>query len=312
MLAGLPGSTTTSASAINAAGVVVGTSGHTGGSRAVKWSTTGVVTDLGGPADALYIGASAVNRYGVAAGSATGTDGKPRPVRFGTDGTHTVLGTLPGYDKGAFATGVDDNGVVVGQASGRSYYNRLAVRWDANGVPTALPLPPGYTASSIGAISPNGIVTGMVYAYNTPLRAVRWNRDGTTTVLPTLPGGGGTTAASVNRYGDVVGTAIAADGNQHAVRWNRDGTSTDLHDGSPHRGYAVAINDSGVTVGGLLTADGATRPIRWSANGTALDLGVPAGVTSAIPSGINGAGVIVGSTGDDSSYTHQAVKWTNS
>ncbi len=295
----LPGATSQIAVAVNNAGVAAGTATSAGNlTRAVVWDSNGVVKDLGGPTGSSVTRAKAINSQGVIAGEIT-LSGSTTGVRFNLDGTHTVLS--PAYDAATTITGIDDTGAIYGYGyeAGPTSFRWYALRWDANGVQTYLPMPKGYLNGGITAVSPNGIATGWVAGHaGTSRTAARWNRDGSVTVLSGIPGGEDARGAGVNQYGEVIGHAVDYDGVTQAVRWNRDGSMTLLGANSG----STAINDAGVAVGTV-----GNRPVRWRANGDALDLGLPAGAVSGGPTSINNAGVIVGVVDGVSGQT--AVKW---
>jgi probable HAF family extracellular repeat protein len=114
----------TSASAINDAGIVVGSAnfdyedtdpGATG-MHAVAWQN-GAITDLGGLNGAYYSGANSVNDSGDIVGSSrTGqTDGAPSHAFLYHQGVMTDLGTLSG-DTNSSASSINATGQIVGSS----------------------------------------------------------------------------------------------------------------------------------------------------------------------------------------------------
>lgn len=296
----LAGTAGQEAAAINDAGVTVGSATVDGKVRAVKWDTDGTVTDLGGPADAGFVRAKAINSTGAVAAETSAPDSATVPLRFNVDGTHTVLSTEPGH-RTTNVIGIDDSGTVYGWSLDTSNLDSWrAWRWDANGMRTELPIPAGATGSQVYAVSPNGFATGWVFLPNEPTRAVRWNPDGSFTLLPALPGGGRALGLGVNRHGDVAGVADNSNRTSYTVRWNRDGSVTQLGD----RSYLVSINDSGSVVGTV-----SYRATFWSATNEKLVLPWPEGEYIGRLTGINAAGVIVGFTGFDTDFPKRAFKW---
>ena len=297
----LPGTIYQEAAAINDAGVTVGSATVDGKVRAVKWDSDGTVTDLGGPADAGFVRAKAINSTGVIAAETSAPGSATVPLRFNLDGTHTVLSAAPGH-RNLNVTGIDDSGTVYGWSLDTSNFDSWrAWRWDANGVRTELPMPAGATASQVDAVSPNGFATGWISVPNEPTHPVRWNPDGSFTLLPALHSGGSAGGRGVNRHGDVVGYAEGDRNSSFTVRWNRDGSVTQLGD----RSLLVSINDNGSVI-----ATVNYRPILWSATNEKRELRWPAGKYFGRLTGINNAGVVVGFTGDDDpEWPKQAFKW---
>ena len=296
----LPGTTEHQAAAINDAGVAVGSATVDGKVRAVRWDTDGTVTDLGGPADAGFVRAKAINSTGVVAAETSGPGAGKVALRFDLDGTHTVLNSPAGH-RFTYVTGIDDSGSVYGWSLDESNVDSWrAWRWDANGTRSELPIPEGSTGSQVNAVSPNGFATGWVYRPNEPTRAVRWSPDGSFTLLPGLPGGGRALGQAVNRHGDVVGQAEDTGRYNRTVRWNRDGTVTQLGDNS----YLLSINDNGSVVGVV-----GFEPTFWSAKNEQRTLPWPDGEYVGRLTGINNAGVIVGYTGHEQAFPLRAFKW---
>jgi hypothetical protein len=295
----LPGTTGQEAAAINDAGVAVGTATVDGKVRAVRWDTDGSVKDLGGPADAGFVRAKAINSTGVVAAETSAPGSTTVPLRFDLDGTHTVLSTVPGH-RYTRVTGIDDSGTVYGWSlDGSNLDSWRAWRWDANGTRSELPMPQGASSSQVNAVSPNGFATGWVYTTGESTRAVRWNPDGSFTLLSALPGGGTATGLGVNRYGDVAGQADT--GNQsRTVKWDRNGKMTELGAQS----YIVSIDGNGSVVGTVNY-----EPIFWSATNEQRRLPWPEGEYFGRLTGINNAGVIVGYTGYESVSPVRAFKW---
>jgi probable HAF family extracellular repeat protein len=114
----------TSASAINDAGVVVGSSNFdyedtdpsASGMHAVSWQN-GNITDLGGLNGAYYSGANSINGSGDIVGSSRTdqTDGAPSHAFLYHEGVMTDLGTLDG-DTNSSASSLNDTGQIVGSS----------------------------------------------------------------------------------------------------------------------------------------------------------------------------------------------------
>jgi hypothetical protein len=296
-LAKLPGATEQQAAAINDAGVIVGSSTVAGEVHAVRWAVDGTVTDLGGP-ESPSVKAKAVNSAGVVAGEAE-TTGATVAVRFDLDGTHAVLSPVTGRNW-VDVTGIDDSGAVYGYAVNTAAVGEpwIAVRWDANGVPTPLALPQGARDSIVRSVARNGIATGSVHTAQGDTRAVRWNQDGSASLLAGPPDTTTSGGDGVNALGDVVGRVETAGWSAQPFRWNVNGSGAPFADKS---GPAL-INDSGVIAGVV-----SHKAVRWGADGTKQVLSWPSGFYTGKVTGINNAGVIVGYTLIDGG---NAVKWS--
>lgn len=96
---------------------------------------------------------------------------------------------------------INEAGVSVGSSGGR------AVRWDPEGHPTALALPPGCRTLGATAIGDSGHIAGRGFCSggaNNGWAALQWDPDGTARVLPAPA----YFADGVDTYGTVVGTSI--------------------------------------------------------------------------------------------------------
>lgn len=295
----LPGTTGQEAAAINDAGVAVGSATVDGKVRAVKWDTDGTVTDLGGPADAGFVRAKAINSTGVVAAETSAPGLTAVPLRLNLDGTYTLLSPAPGHPN-TRVIGIDDAGTVYGWSLDNSNLDTWrAWRWDANGTRSELPMPQGASSSQVNAVSPNGFATGWVYTVGESTRPVRWNPDGSFTLLSALPGGGTAMGQAVNRHGDVAGQADTGT-RSRTVKWDRDGKVIDLGAQS----YLVSIDGNGSVIGTVNY-----KPTFWSATNEQRELPWPEDEFVGRLTGMNHAGVIVGYTGYESLTPVRAFKW---
>lgn len=287
------GMTFSTASAVNSGGVAVGfaakyVGGNSVGNRAVRWTPSGTVTELGNlgtDSDAFTTSwAYALNGAGTAAGFAqkysAGANLGQRAVRWDASGTAaTELGVL----------GSDGNAATRSEA------------YDVNGTGTAV----GYAEKFTGGVDHG-------------TRAVRWAGSGTAaTELGNLgiDSGGNTQsfAYAINTAGTTVGYAEKyvglTDVGIRAVRWGAStATATELGNlGTDGNGFtasnAIAINTLGVAVGYArkYTAGNFTglRAVRWDPFDTAAtelgNLGTDAsGGTGSQAWAINSAGAAVG------------------
>lgn len=223
--------------AINDAGVSVGyitkvEAGLAKGNRAVRWSATGAVTELGN------LGVSS-------AGSATG-----RAVDINATGT--AVGRVDKYVTG-------------------SHVGSRAVKWDDAGNIAELESlgfnSLGVTQVDALAINDTGIIVGTADKYEGTTakgsRAVRWDAAGNITELGTLgigaSGNTSATATDISETGIAVGQSLKIDagvnvGNR-AVLWNAGSTTAveldnlGLHTNGTTLMAANDVNDNGTSVG---------------------------------------------------------------
>lgn len=245
--------------------------------------------------------ASAINNNGVSVGSSS-----ERAVRWETDGRITVLNGLDDAG-GAYANGINESGVVVGDSDIENWVNFHAVRWSASGQVTDLE-PGTWDLSSSTDVNAAGDAVGWSWADDGG--ALRWSLNGQRTVLPLLPGGDAGGAWGINDDGHMTGWSNAdAPGTRgRAVRWAPDGTVTRL--GSvpgEESSWGGEINGSGAVVGTVTISD-QPQAVRWSPNGAATMLGALPGQVTATPYKINDSGVAVG-TSTAAGGTPKAVRW---
>ena len=320
------------------------TSGTNVGSRAVRWDTTGVTTELGilgtasgGITDSQ---AKAVNAAGTVVGFATkytaGTNVGDRAVRWDSNGVATELGNLGTASSGftnSQANAVNATGTAVGYAtkytSGTSVGTR-AVRWETDGVATELgnlgTASSGMTNGFVRAVNATGTAVGYVTKYtsgtNVGDRAVRWDSNGVATELGNLgtasSGFTSNVANAVNATGTAVGYAnkytSGANVGSRAVRWDSNGVATELGNlGTTSSGttdcLAYAVNANGTAVGYANKytngTDVGVRAVRWETTGVATELGNLGTTSSGATSSVASA---VNATGTAVGY---AVKYTS-
>jgi MYXO-CTERM domain-containing protein len=290
---GVSGYRSSGANAVNGAGAAVGYAykyigGADLGKRAVRWDTSGAVTELanlGTRSDGFAESfATAINTAGAAAGSAFKysflTSFGSRAVRWNASGAVTELGTL-GTDSGGGTYGsahaINTAGTVVGAAEKYTAGTNLsfrAVRWDASGT-SATELGnlgtdgSGVTFALATAINTAGVAIGFAQKYTGGVhvgpRAVRWDASGTSATelgnlgTSIINGSTNSVAYGINDAGAVVGVASKITGGgslgPRAVRWDASGTSaTELGNlGTDSSGVAYsqayAINTAGAAVG---------------------------------------------------------------
>ena len=250
-----------SASGINASGVVVGSSTTANWiTRPVRWSADGTISEMDRPVGYTTAYPEAINEAGLAAGYGGGS-GRSRALKWAADGTVVELEPLPGGYTVSMAEGIGHDGTVVGNSQGGGLRIR-ATRWNPDGTVTDLgQLPGGYGSRAI-AVNRHGVVVGTARDANAVDHAVRWNADGSITILDGLSGGGGSFGNAINDAGEIAGQAMAPSGDYRPVRWSSAGviTELDLLEGD-YDGNAWAINNHGTVVG---LSGSPFRAVRWS------------------------------------------------
>lgn len=226
---------------------------------------------------------------------------------------------------GATFSGVNDAGTAVGfraWSHGISRNLHRAISWDGTSVGD-LPSPFGDlqqvdTSEALG-INQAGVVVGWARANvvsqtvnmvspSGPTTATVWS-GGAASALPSL-GGQSSTARAVNNLNVIVGESSLADNTTvHATLW-RNGQPTDIAGGVGAYSVATAINDAGQAVGHAKTSATSSdaRAMLWQNGGATTLAAVDPGATSSVASGINSAGLIVGSA-TLSNGVSQAVLW---
>jgi len=290
------------------------------GNKTISWQTTstpatGVIASLTPPN-------GPTNGSGQAATTVTagGTPGTATLYAISSDqaapdsrvfSTAAINVALPGWtaldlDEGSsfnsYATGINDQGQVVGYFEGPQQSH--AAIWQ-NGTRTDL-MPDPATYSQAMGVNDAGQVVGYYNGQNVA-HAVVWQPDGSVTELAPLSGGEAV-ARDINAAGDVAGNGTL-EGNLEgrAVLW-QGGTPEDLGTLGGFLSVATALNNNGQVVGwSYTTGDNGLHAFLWAADDMH-DLGTLGGTTSEAH-GINDAGQVVGfSTLEGDAATH-AVLW---
>lgn len=292
-----------SASGINNAGQVVGTS-YTWGDvwRATLWSGT-TITDLGTLPGGSYSAAFAINNAGQIAGASTrggDADSYLHPTLW-SGGTVRELGEW------GIATGINNAGQVVGYSAYNSSTMGLVTRatlW-SGGTPVDLGTLGGNSSEARG-INDAGQVVGYSEKADYGAQAFLWN--GVT--LASQGEARSIWAKGINNAGQVVGASYV-NGELEATLWS-GATETYLGHLGGHSSSANAINNAGQVVGYSSTPDGEGRATLW--NGVkATDLNsfmslsnLDAGWVMTEATGINDNGWIIGNISNASTGEYRA------
>src|SRR6266550_3900055 len=207
----LPGGGFSSATGINNAGDVVGSSGG----HPVLWHSDGSLVDLGTLPGSVGGGATAINDRGQVVGSSNFPDFVTVHAFLWQAGTMIDLGTLGGDSSIALA--INNAGQVVGTSTlPGPFAPGHAFLWQQGAGMTDLGTLPGGSISGAAGISASGRIVGRGTTA-TGQEAFFW-QAGTFTGLGTL-GGPFSSAIGVNASGQVVGFSATPSFAFHAVRW---------------------------------------------------------------------------------------------
>lgn len=307
------GGTFSFASAVNASGQVVGTSGTSDGAlRAYSWTQASGIQELatlGGRSS----GAGSVNPSGQIAGFSEDGQGVSHAVLWPQAGAMPQdLGTLPG---GAGAGPINDNGQVVISSAGGSHG---AFLWTIGSTPPGTPLHtlPGSSGFiQVKALNASGQVIGQTDTAAGLRHGFSWTEAGG--IVDLLSIGRGcvfgqcvhSEAIAVNAGGQIVGASNTdVGGIRHASSWTAaGGAPIDLHTLSPSADTttssgANAVNDNGQVVGSSGTGDfvngtPVSHAFLWTQAGGMTDLGTLPGGAGSEATAINANGWIVGKAG---------------
>jgi probable HAF family extracellular repeat protein len=210
--------------AINNNGVAVGEASDPNEAiHAVKWSATGVITDIN-PPGAGASEATAINDAGDITGWAFPAGGNGEHAwLWRADGTQQDLGTLGGPR--SFAYGINSSRVVVGWSNQRAPKPDIAFRWTAaNGMKPITSF--GGGSQALGISDRNRVVgLQIINAGVVGLTTLM----GTKTVLPDLAPAKGfpfSGPTAVNTCGNITGSSVSkspTNGNSVPVIWTKTG-----------------------------------------------------------------------------------------
>lgn len=304
----LPGGVNSSASDINNAGDIVGTSETMSGQRHAFILIGSVMTDLGTLPGGDRSSASGINNLRQVVGSARNSVGVFHGFVW-QSGVMRDLGAFPPEDpigSQSFASAINDAGFIAGSV------DLAGVVWNLAGVPNFPPFPPNVRVTDPGPFRPAqandinnaGQVAGKLLSL---LQAFRWQSG----MLEPLaaPGFHDADAFGINGLGQVVGRGLLAPPvRRHAVFWPNPSTVLDLGTLGGDNSEAFDINDDGLVVGQSETLTGDTVAFVWRADLGMHSLGTLGGSASRAFA-INAAGQIVGESTTSTGAVHAAL-WT--
>jgi probable HAF family extracellular repeat protein len=278
-------------------GVAPGPAPHASATTSALTCTTYQVTDLGIPDGAAFSAGTAIDDDGNVAGNLRQrtVTGPSEAFLRTADGRTLELGSNGGDD--STATGVQRE-IVVGQAM---LFNgeRHAFLRNRNGLNDLGTLPGvpdgglfGNDASAARAINESGIVVGYARLENGTPRAVRF-ANGAIEDLGTLAGSPDSSGSAfgINGDGVIVGSSLTSAGRVHASKWQA-GSVIDLGSIGTATSVANAVNSAGDAAGNI-AVNFSNRPALF-ANGTVTQIALLPVFTSGTASGINDAGLVVG------------------
>ena len=270
----ITGSTTSSLSAINAAGDVAGSMQNSDGDFAFLLTAAGTLTVIAPPAGMSAAHATGINGGGAVVGFATTTPDPDHTLArafYYEGGTSVALPTIFGVSE---ADGIRDDGTVVGYSFDEARVQH-AVKWtrDASMNWTIAPLPASANsateADAATAISNTGKISGVgcpnLTATGCPsgARAYLWPSDVSTPTLFGTLGGNISAAYGVDDDGDIAGWSTTRLGVQRAFfSAAGSGVLTDLGSLAKGNGSSTAAGLAGhLVVGQSETGSGRIPPL---------------------------------------------------
>jgi probable HAF family extracellular repeat protein len=307
---GTLGGSSSSATAVNAGGDVVGVSFTSGDAaqHAFFWSAAGGMVDVGtlGGTNSF---ATAINASGLVVGYSDVTgNGAQHAFAWSQANGIVDLGTLGGPWSQAFA--VNDAGQVAGQAVPASPppgpYPQHAFLWTQGG--GMIDLGTLGTYSQAFAINSNAQVVGQS-AIGTDGRAFSWTQAGGMVDINMLPGN----ADDLNNSGQVVGSAyFNGCCTNHAYSWTSAGGTVELGTLGGSDSWAQDVNAAGHIAGLSFNSGGHYRTFFWTASGGMTDVGTLGGQDT-IPADfqqLSEAGHVIGYSDIAANAAKHAFVWT--
>lgn len=219
----------------------------------------------------------------------------------------TDLGALSGYPNSR-AYGINNKGQVVGQvAKLQPKLEAHAVLWD-NGKVQDIAVPEGLAYGVATAINDQGQIVGGSEIQNYGShgfhimgladKAYLWQNSKMSALAAD-----GSHAYAINNAGQIVGTS-----KRTATLW-KNGKPTKLNELPDFFGSsAQAISNNGQIAGVFFTKEGKRQAVAWIGE-KMQPLGTLPGDDQSIATAVNDAGVVVGSSGKDNSYSNLPFVW---
>ncbi|SCF05131.1 hypothetical protein GA0070607_4898 [Micromonospora coriariae] len=236
------------AAAVNADGTVVGTNGDGTG-----WVyRDGKLRFLATPPGYDRVLAHAVNGQGDIAGTASGAGDSHHAVLWSADRPqeYRLLGR-----PGSAATGITEDGTVVGAMGEQPY------RWTSQGRGAALAVPAGYPRASVDSAHGEwaiGMVPGAQRGGAVQMLPVRWNlTTGSVSLLP-FPGAAGIAGNGDLLVDDGAPLVVAPDGTSRRLPGRPEVRATEAG-----TYMASGISEDGLTVVGAVYENEVHRPLVW-------------------------------------------------
>lgn len=296
---GTLGGLTSTATAVNASGQVVGFSETAAGETHAFLFSGGFMSDLGTLGGAYSI-ATGINSSGQIVGYSQTASGEFRAFTY-SSGAMQALTTLGGTD--SFAYAVNDSGVVVGEAQTASG-DFHAFSYSAGSM-TDLGVLSGGSYSAANAVNASGQITGYAQGANGFDHAFLYT-GGVMTDLDTLPGDAASVGMSINDSGHVAGYSFSATGATHAFLHNGQMHDLGVLSQSSDFSRALSINNASEIVGHSVTDSSESHGFVFDGTNGLRDLNtlipLASGVVFNIGNGINAAGQIAGA-GDTGGQT---------
>jgi len=263
---------------INADGsAVVGYCSPTSGIRAVRWTASGGLQNLGVVPGGLRSLGFAISGDGATVTGMSVISGGGRVFQWTAGSGMFDLGSLPGQNVSyGFAISADGQIIAGGTSSGGDGH---ALRW-TDGIMEDLGTLPGDAGAALYGLSADGLAGAGYSRTGTTEQAVYWTRDGGMIGLGFLPGGTESEAEAISGDGRVVTGYSDGTAGTHAFRWTAAGGMQDLSTVAGRvTSYGLAINADGSAIAGndevgafLWTADGGMMDLRTYLLANGVDL----------------------------------------
>jgi len=310
----LSGGSTSTASDINDAGNIVGSSDTPSGeTHAFYLPFGGVMTDISTLPGGDTSHANSINDLNQVVGSANFLNNDTGNLVFhGFEWQGGVIRDLGAYppeddiDSSSNAHAINNNGLIGGNV------DLAGVVWDLPGISNFPPFPPYVRVTDPGPFTPAiaydinnaGQAAGSLLSATT---GFRWQADVLETLVPLQAVDDD--AYAINELGEVVGRgALAPPVHYHAVFWPDPATVQDLGTLGGENSEARDINNDRIIVGYSETATGDTEAFVWHADFGMQPLGTLGGVNSKA-FGVNSDGQIVGESETVTGQVH-ATLWS--